>query len=284
MHLSKNCSLQFFDFLIRIEIMNKTLDLFSAIPQGNVQILFLDTETTGPDPDTAEVCEVAFLLAEYNGFSFTGKTQIFETLIKPSIPIPPEASAVNHISNKMISNCLPAEDFIEQISNLTQQADYISAHNLPYDYTILKRQYPSLFSRFDKTKHIDTLRLSRHIWQEIPSHALQALRYRFELDLNIKGEAHRALFDTELVQSLLHFSLKQELCDNLQKDWLSLVQLIDTPLEVKIFTFGKYRGNLVEDIVAKDAPYIRWLLKQSWLSEEQPDLYNTILSKTGAKK
>lgn len=264
--------------------MNNTLDLFSSIASCDVRILFLDTETTGPDPATAELCEVAFLLAEYNGFTFTGKKQIFETLVKPSVPIPPEASAVNRISNKMVSDAPAAEHFTEQIKKLTDQADFISAHNLPYDYTILKRQYPSLFNRFNSSMHIDTLRLSRQIWQEIPSHALQALRYRFELDQDIQGEAHRALFDTELVQSLLHFSLKQNSCLDFQNNWKFLVDFISSPLEVKIFTFGKYRGNLVEDTVVNDPDYIRWLLKQKWLSEEQPDLYHTILSKTGAKK
>lgn len=266
--------------------MSNTIDLFSTIDHGNagVKILFLDTETTGPDPATVEVCEVAFLLAEYDGFSLTGEKQIFETLVKPSVPIPPEASAVNQISNKMVSNCHPAEHFASEIAKLTDQADFLSAHNLPYDYMILNRQYPSLFNRFTKETHIDTLRLSRHIWQEVPSHALQALRYRFELDEEIQGEAHRALFDTEMVQSLLHFSLKQSKCANLQNSWKSLVEMIASPLEVKIFTFGKYRGNLVEDTVASDPDYIRWLLRQKWLSEEHPDLHHTILRKTGAEQ
>ena len=264
--------------------MNKTNDLFSTIATGNTKILYLDTETTGPDPSTAEICEVAFLLAEYDGFSFTGETEVFETLIKPSIPIPPEASAVNHISNKMIKDALPAEEFIKQIGELSEQADIISAHNLPYDFMILKRQYPSLFNRFSNEMHLDTLRLSRHLWQEIPSHSLQALRYRFDLDESITGEAHRALFDTELVQSLLHFSLEQSICTKLENNWNSLVDFIISTLEVKVFSFGKYRGNLVEDTVARDPEYIKWLLRQKWLPEEHPDLYHTILQKTGVEK
>ena len=265
--------------------MSVTNDLFSGIVSDNtsIKILFLDTETTGADPKTAEVCEVAFLLAEYDGFKFTGKKQVFETLIKPSIPIPPEASAVNHISNKMVENLPTKEHFTDQIAELTEQADYISAHNLPYDFTILVRQYPTLFEGFNKSHFIDTLRLSRHVWEDVPSHALQALRYRFELDENIQGEAHRALFDTELVQSLLHFSLKQPSCSNLDSNWNQLVELIASPLDVKIFGFGKYRGDLVEDVIASDPNYIKWLLRQKWLPEEQPDLYHTILRMKGDK-
>jgi DNA polymerase-3 subunit epsilon len=263
--------------------MYKNLDLFSHIDNSNVRILFLDTETTGPDSATAEVCEVAFILAEYNGFSFTGNCQVYESLVKPSVQIPPEASAVNGISNKMVSSAPAAEEITAQIRSIAEKADYISAHNLPYDYAILKRQYPSVFNRFGRDTHIDTLRLSRHIWQEIPSHALQALRYRFELDEGLQGDAHRALFDTGLVQALLHFSLKQNVASSLQNCWNELVNFVNTPLEVKIFSFGKYRGNLVEDTVANDPEYIRWLLKQKWLSEEHPDLHHTILSKAGAE-
>jgi len=263
--------------------MRKNQDLFSCIDNGDVRVLFLDTETTGADPSKAEVCEVAFVLAEYSGFSLTGNSQVYETLVKPSVPIPPEASAVNGISNKMVSSAPAAEDVTEHIRNLAEKADFISAHNLPYDFAILKRQYPSVFNNFGQGTHIDTLRLSRHIWQEIPSHSLQALRYRFELDEGLQGEAHRALFDTCLVQSLLHFSLKQNACSSLQNDWNALVNFISTPLEVKIFSFGKYRGNLVEDTVASDPEYIRWLMKQKWLPEEHPDLHYTILCKTGAE-
>lgn len=265
--------------------MKNSQDLFSTLdPQDSTRVLYLDTETTGADPATAEVCEVAFILAEYTGFACSGNETRFESLVKPSVPIPPEASAVNGISNKMVKNAPAAADIKKNIETLVNRADFIAAHNLPYDYTILKRQYPGLFSSFSPKKHLDTLRLSRHIWQDIPSHALQALRYRFELDEGIQGDAHRALFDTEMVRALLHFSLKQEITRSVEGNWNQLVELIASPLEIKVFSFGKYRGSLVEDTVAGDPEYIKWLLRQKWLADEHPDLYSTILRKAGTKK
>ena len=264
--------------------MNSSPDLFSTIERDSTRVLYLDTETTGPDPATAEVCEVAFILAEYKGFQYTGKETRFESLVKPSVPIPPEASAVNGISNRMVESSPPAGDIKSNIEKLVSQADFLSAHNLPYDYAILKRQYPGLFSSFGPGRHVDTLRLSRHLWQDIPSHALQALRYRFQLDEGLQGDAHRALFDTELVRALLHFSFTHETLSGVRDQWEEMVKLIASPLEVKIFSFGKYRGSLVEDTVAGDPDYIRWLLKQKWLAEEHPDLYHTILRKTGVQK
>ncbi len=264
--------------------MNSSPDLFSTIESGVTRVLFLDTETTGPDPGSAEICEAGFILAEYSGFAFTGEQTSFQSLVKPRVPIPPEASAVNGISNRMVAEAPPAEHIRDSIAELAERADYLAAHNLPYDLTILKRQYPAIFHPFGPDRGIDTLRLSRHLWQEIPSHSLQALRYRFELDTDITGEAHRALFDTELVRSLLHHAFTHESLAGVKGSWTELLRLIASPLEVKIFSFGKYRGSLVEDTVAGDPDYIRWLLRQKWLSEEHPDLYHTILRKTGAKK
>lgn len=281
--MSKKATLPLCRVSVRIDDMDSP-DLFSTLETGNTRILFLDTETTGPDPGSAEVCEVAFILTEYSGFAFTGECTVYETLIKPSVPIPPEASAVNGISNKMVVNSPSSSDVFSKVAEIAEGADFISAHNLPFDHKILKRQFPGVFDRFQKKSCIDTLRLSRHVLQEIPSHALQALRYRFELDDGLTGDAHRALFDTELVQALLHHLLKDEPLSRLNGNWADLVDFINSPLEVKIFTFGKYRGNLVEDTVAGDPDYIRWLLRQKWLSEEHPDLYHTILCKTGAQK
>ncbi len=265
--------------------MNNSPDLFSTLDDtGGKRILFLDTETTGPDPASAEICEVAFILQEYHGFSASGRRTVFESLVKPSEPIPPEASAVNGISNKMVKDSPAAADIASQIKEIAGQAEIICAHNLQYDHSILKRQFPGIFSSFSGSALVDTLRLSRHIWPNIPSHALQVLRYRFELDEGIEGDAHRALFDTELVQALLLRMFREPAAEKLNGDWSALSEFINSPLEVKIFTFGKYRGNLVEDTVAGDPDYIRWLLKQKWLAEEHPDLYHTILCKTGASK
>jgi exodeoxyribonuclease X len=265
---------------IRFTSMTLQPDLFGAGREEETAVLFLDTETTGADPDTAEICEVALMLTRYRGFERIGETPlVFTSLVKPSSPIPPEASAVHHISNLMVGSSPPVGELRTAIEELASGAAYVCAHNLPYDMAILRRQVPSAFGRFSAGHELDTLRLSRHVWPEIPSHALQALRYRFDLDAGIEGAPHRALFDTELVRSLLESVIEGNLtgCG----DWTQLADFIRSPLEVLVFTFGKYRGSLVEDVVAQDGEYVSWLLRQPWIPAEYPDLYHTLLRKTG---
>ncbi|MEN8209362.1 MAG: exonuclease domain-containing protein, partial [Candidatus Fermentibacteria bacterium] len=227
-------------------------------------------------------CEVAFLLSTYEGFVRNPqKDVIVQELILPPEPVPPEASAVHHITDNMLAGKPSLEDISGSISDIVSKADYISAHNLPFDLAILKRQLPDIFGKIDEGIKLDSLRLSRHIWPSIPSHALQVLRYRFALDSDITGDAHRAMFDTELVRSLVEYILKMHLAT--PENWAELVKYTRSALEVKIFSFGKYRGKLVEDIAAQDTDYIRWLLRQDWIPSDYPDLYHTLLSKTAGK-
>ena len=264
--------------------MKNEPDLFSnTVSSGEeCRILYLDTETTGVDTETAHVCEVAFLLSTYEGFERDPeKDIIIQELILPPEPVPPEASAVHHITNGMLAGKPALEDISERIREIANKADYISAHNLPYDLAILKRQLPDIFGKIGEGMKLDSLRLARHIWPSIPSHALQVLRYRFNLDAHIAGDAHRAMFDTELVRSLIEYILRMDLVT--KDSWENLAAYTRSALEVKIFSFGKYRGKLVEDIAAQDTDYIRWLLRQKWIPADYPDLYHTLLDRTSGK-
>jgi exodeoxyribonuclease X len=264
--------------------MKNEPDLFSntVSSEEECRILYLDTETTGVDTGTAHVCEVAFLLSTYDGFVRDPRKDIvIQELILPPEPVPPEASAIHHITNGMLTGKPSLEDISEKLGDIVSKADYISAHNLPYDLAILKRQLPDIFGNIPEETKLDSLRLSRHIWPSIPSHALQALRYRFDLDADVSGDAHRAMFDTELVRSLIEYILRMRLVA--EDTWGDLVKFTRSALEVKIFSFGKYRGKLVEDIAAQDTDYIRWLLRQDWIPADYPDLYHTLLDKAAGK-
>lgn len=261
--------------------MDEGLDLFAAADEGGLSILFLDTETTGSDPEKEYICELAMLRTGYNGLTRTSEEERLSTLVSPPVPIPPEASAVHHITDAMVEDSPAAEELSDRVAEIAGRADLLCAHNLPFDLTLLKRAWPGVFGSFGESTWLDSLRLSRHVWPAIPSHALQALRYRFELDRGLSGDAHRATFDTELTRALVERIAREKLEG--MASWREVAELARSPLEVAVFYFGKYRGNLVEDIVVRDADYVRWLLSQDWLPREYPDLYHTLLRKSGAE-
>jgi len=46
----------------------------------------------------------------------------------------------------------------------------------------------------------------------------------------------------------------------------------------KIISFGKYKGQTIEEVFVKDKQYIDWLLTQSWFKEKNVNLYTLIVN------
>ena len=113
------------------------------------RFVVFDTETTGLTPSKDRIVELAAIR-----FCDGVPIEMFTTLIDPQCPIPPEASAVNQITNDMveraplISQVLPS--FEEFIGN-----DILIAHNLEFDLKFLFYSGSTLLDT--PRKYIDTL-------------------------------------------------------------------------------------------------------------------------------
>lgn len=86
----------------------------------------LDTETTGLE--NAEVCQLAFVEED---------TKWFETLVKPSIAISPEATAVHGITDEMVVDCHGLDSYWSVI-NSTFLGRKAIGYNLQYDLKCIK--------------------------------------------------------------------------------------------------------------------------------------------------
>ncbi len=68
------------------------------IPISELDIAFLDVETTGLNPLVGDkICEVGILKIKDNKV-----TDTYETLINPGIDIPPSSTAIHGITNDMV--------------------------------------------------------------------------------------------------------------------------------------------------------------------------------------
>ena len=143
------------------------------------KLIFFDTETTGNTPDDV-LCQIAYRTGNEN----------FASLYKPSKKIPPEASAVHHISNKMLEDKKSFKDSgdLPKIKKLFEDENsVIVAHNAPFDLHMIKKE------GIEPKNFICTLKLARYLDpdEKIGRYNLQYLRYL--LDLDIDAQAHDAL-------------------------------------------------------------------------------------------
>ena len=220
-------------------------------------IIFLDTETTGITKDDF-LCQLAYKTNEQN----------FSGLYKPPIKIPFEASAINHISNKMVSErpaFKKAPDW-QNIKKLLEKEDSILvAHNAPFDLFMLKKEdiYPKNF--------ICTKRVAQHLDPEIKigKYNLQYLRYFLELE--VEATAHNAEGDV-LVLEQLFLRLKKKIIalENLNEEeaMQRMMEISAKPFIFQNINFGKYNGQKIEAIAKNDHGYLEWLLVQKESSNE----------------
>lgn len=105
--------------------------------------VLVDTETTGLDPDSDEVIELALLPFAYERDSgaIVGVDQnaALSAFRQPSLPIPPESSKIHGITDAMVKGqTIDAE----RIRALIQPAHIVIAHNAAFDRPMVEKHWP----------------------------------------------------------------------------------------------------------------------------------------------
>lgn len=228
------------------------------------KLIFFDTETTGNEQKDFLVQIAYKIYPGQNG----GDNEEFVGLYKPPIKIPPEASAVHHISNKIVQDkpIFKESGDLPKIKKLFEDENSIVvAHNAPFDLMIIEKE------GIKPSKFICTLRVARHLDKEdkIERYNLQYLRYL--LDIEINATAHDALGDV-LVLEQLYERLKKKIMeqDGLTEDKVieKMMKISSHPSLIRTLNFGKYRGKKVEEVLSLDRGWLEWLLGEKLKSDQ----------------
>ncbi len=219
-----------------------------------MKIYFFDTETTGNTP-TDRLCQLAI---KEDGI----REPFLNEYYKPPMPIPYEASAVHHISNKMVADKPAFKDSsrYQEIKQLFESPDtYVVAHNAAFDVTMLESE------DIQPTHYICTYKIIRHldIKKDFAMHKLQYLRYALDMELDVP--AHDAFADVLVLEQLFHYLLDRimkELDLNRDTALAHMEKLTHTPCLVVDFSFGKYKGKTIEEVSLTAPDYLEWLLSE----------------------
>ncbi len=219
--------------------------------------IFLDTETTGNEAKDY-LCQLAFKENDYT----------YSELFKPPLPISVESSAVCHITNKMVENCLPFQespDYLTIKKRLEDVDAIVIAHNAQFDLGMLTKE--SIVPQ----QHICTMRLARALDTEgvIPKYNLQYLRYY--LGIEVEATAHDALGDVLVLEKLferLYAKVKEKIgSDNDDMILDEMIRISSEPSLIKTIGFGKHAGKKLEEVARIDPGYLEWLLAQKVQSD-----------------
>ncbi|MEA4862600.1 MAG: PolC-type DNA polymerase III [Victivallaceae bacterium] len=157
-----------------------------------------DVETTGMSPSRDRIVELAAIRMETDG-----ALSRFHHLVNPGRAIPRGVQTIHHISDEMVVN---APRFHEIGYNFLDFAEgsTLVGHNARFDLGFLQESLYRESLPLWQGKTLDTLKLSRRVFKNLPGYSLQSLRRQFKLDA--EGDdlaAHRAFADVEWTLRLL---------------------------------------------------------------------------------
>jgi DNA polymerase III epsilon subunit-like protein len=115
----------------------------------------------------------------------------FVSLVRPAVPIDPEASAVHGLSDDDVASAEPASDVLPRFVAWLGD-DWMAAHNSTFDARALAFEFARAGLAAPEQPVLDSLRLARRFLPESPDHRLETLCDHLGLE---EGEHHRALPD-----------------------------------------------------------------------------------------
>lgn len=204
-----------------------------------LRAIFYDTETTGVRAEKDRIIEIA----AYDPVN----DRSFEQLINPGCRIPPDATAIHHISDEMVANA-PSFDVVAQefIKFCEGDVVLIAHNNDGFDYHFIKAEFGRAGISLPAWKFLDSLKWARRYRCDLPRHTLQFLREIYGIAAN---NAHRALDDVIVLHKVFSYMV-----DDLSID--TVYHLLNRPRELHHMPFGKHQGTPLKTL-PKD--YVKWL-------------------------
>ena len=221
-------------------------------------IIFFDLETTGTNILRDRIVEISYIKVMPSG------NETERTLrINPGMPIPAEATAIHHITDDDVKNAPPFKQVAQELANVFLGCD-IAGFNVP----MLMEEFLRAGVNIDlsRRKFVDV----QTIFHKMEQRTLIAA-YKFYCGKDLT-EAHSANADTRATYEVLkaqldHYpSLKNDIAflsdfSSQNKNVDLMGRIIYNEAGKEVFNFGKYKGQLVEDVFRRDIGYYSWMMQ-----------------------
>lgn len=229
-------------------------------------VVFFDLETTGTDINKDRIVEICYLKVWPNG-----NEDAHTMRINPGMHIPEESSQVHGIYDDDVRYCPTFKEVAKNIAKDFEGADIAGFNSNRFDVPLLAEEFLRADVDIDLARHrfIDV----QVIFHKKEQRTLSAA-YQFYCGKNLE-DAHTALADTRATYEVLKAQLDKypDLQNDMKflSDYSSFTKNVDFAGRMvyddngaEVFNFGKYKGQLVKDVLAKDPGYYSWILNSEF--------------------
>ena len=159
-----------------------------------MKYIVIDIETTGLYPERGDrIIEIAALPILDNELSINNS---YNQLINPGINIPKNIVNLVHITDTMVKDAPSLKEVLPSFLSYIKNYPLI-AHNASFDIGFLNFYLNTLNLNTIKNRVIDTMVLSKEVFDNEKSHSLDAVAKRLGIELKTI-QRHRALGDVIL--------------------------------------------------------------------------------------
>lgn len=171
----------------------------------NMSFAVVDFETTGLNPETDRIVQLAAVIVNGDG----DITDSFDTIVKPESPGEYQHGAehIHGISAEQVANGMPLQTALEKLWDISA-GNVFTAHNAQFDLGFLHAESERVGIKDQIEVHIDTLELSRRVSGNDNSrrHNLLALCEHYGIE---RDKVHDARSDATATAQLLMYLIKE---------------------------------------------------------------------------
>ena len=229
-------------------------------------LIIFDLETTGINIVNDRIVEISYLKI-YPG----GEEESRTIRINPTIPIPEKATEIHGIKDEDIKDAPTFQEVAQSIANDFEGCDFAGFNSNKFDLPLLAEEFIRADIDIDliKRKFVDV----QVIFHKKEQRTLEAA-FKFYCNKDLL-DAHSAEADSKATYEILkaqidrYEDLPSEV-DELSKfsshnknaDFAGRIIFDENGKEM--FNFGKYKGQLVEDVFKKDPAYYGWMMNNEF--------------------
>ncbi|MBO7724687.1 MAG: ribonuclease H-like domain-containing protein [Paludibacteraceae bacterium] len=238
-------------------------------------LVFFDLETTGTNVATDRIVEISYLKVMPNGEE---RSKTYR--VNPEMHIPESASEVHGIKDEDVADCPTFREIGKLIAEELKGCDLAGYNSNRFDIPLLAEEFLRADINLDlsKRKFIDVM----VIYQKMEQRTLSAA-YKFYCNKDLEN-AHSADADTRATYEVLKAQLDyypqlendvealSKMVHNKNADFAGRIVFNEKGEEV--FNFGKYKGQLVAEVLRRDTGYYGWIMNSDFTLNTKQVLTN----------
>lgn len=226
-------------------------------------IIFFDLETTGLNLTHDRIVEISYIKVLPNG---TEERRTYR--VNPEMHIPEESTEIHHITDGDVASEPTFKQIGKMIAQVFTGCDIAGFNSNRFDIPMLDQEFQRADVDFDfsKARFVDVQTIFH---KKEPRNLVAAYKYYCGKELTDKHAAHadiQATYEVLIAQLERYDDLPTDVdklaeysSQNRNVDFMG--RLIYDQQNREVINFGKYKGQVAEEVMRRDPSFFDWIMK-----------------------